>query len=70
MLVRLPLPVHRGTATSAVTVIKDSVGTDEPKPSKDVYEHGRFSESLSPWPQGLGCPATRPGSTQGSVPAW
>ena len=69
-LVRLPLPVHRGTATSAVTVIKDSVGTDEPKASKDVCEHGRFSESLSPWPQGLGCPAARPESAQGSVPAW
>lgn len=38
-----------------VTVIKDPVGTGEPKASKEVCEHGPFFESLSPWPQGLGC---------------
>lgn len=36
-------------------MIKDPVGTGEPKASKEVCEHGPFFESLSPWPQGLGC---------------
>lgn len=53
-----------------VTVVKDPVGTDEPKASEEVCEHGPFFESLSPWPQGPGCPAACLGRAQGSVPAW